>query len=445
MSEADLEAPSHYTEEALERHKREGMELGGTARFVALGVVAVMLPFLNPDWDVLWYHFLLALLIVNGWAMDRVGRVGQSKSELFLIFVDLALMTVALAVPNPFGDNDWPTAMVYAYGNFIYLFIILAAATLAFNWRTIISIGHWTAILWLGTAGLIWYFGTTYPELTEAAQAAFGADPEMTKIFDPNRVHFDVRIQEAVVFLICAYTLAMSVRRFNRLLLGHAVLERERANLSRYFSPNVVDELSKNDDPLRQIRTHNVTVLFVDIVGFTALAANRHPEEIIGMLRGFHQRMEVEVFRFDGTLDKYLGDGLMATFGTPVAGKRDALNAVNCARAMMQAVDAWNAERVAAGEPEIRASFGVHHGPVVLGDIGVNRLEFAVIGNTVNVASRLEKLTRDIGVRLAISDDTRVQIIRESSDSDPALIGMVNKGPQAIRGLHAPVDVWGLS
>ena len=436
---------NRYTEQALEMHKRDGLNLAVKARWIALSVVAIMLPFLNPQWEVLYYHALLAVMAVNGWVASRVGRVGVSRLELLVLFVDLLIMTVALTVPNPFGDNDWPTAMSYEFGNFIYFFIILAGGTLAYSWRTIIAIGHWTAALWIGGAVLVWFFGTTYPEMTDAATQAFGDDPALLQLFDPNNIDFDIRFQEVVVFVLVAYTLALTVRRFNLLLLNNASLERERANLSRYFSPNVVEELSNNDEPLKQIRTHNVAVLFVDIVGFTTLAADEHPEKVIGMLRGFHQRMETEVFRFDGTLDKYLGDGLMATFGTPVAGQRDAVNALSCAKAMMQSMEQWNAERRAQGEPEITARYGVHYGPVVLGDIGVNRLEFAVVGNTVNVAARLEKLTRELDACIAMSDHARVQAMRETSHTDPALTGFVNHPARHIRGLDKPIDVWTVS
>ena len=108
--------------------------------------------------------------------------------------------------------------------------------------------------------------------------------------------------------------------------------------------------------------------------------------------------METEVFKHHGTLDKYLGDGLMATFGTPFTSDTDASNALACAKAMVDVVDNWNKERQRAGEEPIGASFGIHYGPATLGDIGANRLEFAVLGNTVNVASRLENLTREVGV-----------------------------------------------
>lgn len=442
VTETDLERPSRYTEEALARHKQEGLDLATRARWVALSVIAVMLPFLNPTWSVLYFHALLVLLAINGWAMRRVGRVGRSGAELALILVDLLLMTVALAVPNPFAPQDWPTAMTFEFGSFIYFFVILAGGTLAYSWRTILAIGNWTAILWLGAAAAVWYFGRTIPELTDAATAAFGTDLELLRLLDPNNVDFDIRVQEIVVFLITAFTLAITVRRFNRLLLDNAALERERANLSRYFSPNVVDQLSKNDEPLKQIRTHDVAVLFVDIVGFSGFAARRAPEEVIELLRGFHQRMETEVFRHQGTLDKYLGDGLMATFGTPFAGDRDALNALDCARAMIAVLETWNAERAARDEPRITASIGVHFGPVVLGDIGANRLEFAVIGNTVNVASRLENLTRDLGARLVVSDSLRAEILRTAGSDALSATGLAPRGAREIRGLDQPVEVW---
>ena len=95
----------------------------------------------------------------------------------------------------------------------------------------------------------------------------------------------------------------------------------------------------ENDEPLKQVRTQNVAVLFADIVDFTAYADGRSPMEVIGTLRLFHKRMEREVFRHGGTLDKYLGDGLMATFGTPFASNSDAVNALRCAQAMIGSID----------------------------------------------------------------------------------------------------------
>src|SRR6202012_2331876 len=225
------------------------------------------------------------------------------------------------------------------------------------------------------------------------------------------------------------------------LLIRHAAVERERGNLARYFSPNVVEELSKNDEPLKQVRAQNVAVLFVDIVGFTAFAAVRTPEEVVHTLREFHALMEQEVFRHSGTLDKYLGDGLMATFGTPFVGEADASNALRCAQAMIAAADRWNGQRKQAGETPIRVSFGLHYGPVVLGDIGLTCLEFAVIGSTGNAASRLEALTRALGFSLVASDDLVTHAKAELGNADVAFQPLTAQAPQMIRGLEQPIAI----
>jgi adenylate cyclase len=441
----DPETPDNaYTRAALTRHKVEGLELAVKARWIALCFIAVMLPFLNPRPEVLYYEVLIVAVAGVGWLQRRVGRVGQSRAELAVMFCDLALMTVILALPNPFAAEDLPPAITFRFGTFIYFFVILAAGTLAFSWRTVIAIGTWTAGLWMFTVLMLWWTSVPDTELTQAIANVPGMTPRMMEIFDPNSFILDARVQEVVVFLIVAVTLGFSMRRFTNLLLGNAALERERANLSRYFSPNVVEELSQNDEPLKQIRTQGVAVMFVDIVGFTEYAASRAPEQVIHTLRDFHALMEKEIFRFDGTLDKFLGDGLMATFGTPVAGESDATNALLCARAMMKSVDSWNESRALQNELEIRANIGLHYGPVVLGDIGVNRLEFAVIGNTVNVASRLEALTRKLKVRLVISCDLVHQLKQETHSVSGILEGCQEKGAQTIRGVSQPMMVWSL-
>lgn len=143
-----IDLDNKYTEAALERHKREGLELAVRARWIAMGLTAVLLIFLNPQWEVLWYHFILLLVCANGWLIRRAGRVGQSRTELALIFVDLLIMTLGMIIPNPFSDDVRPLAMQYRFDNFQYFFIILAAGTLAYSWRTVIAIGTWTAGMW---------------------------------------------------------------------------------------------------------------------------------------------------------------------------------------------------------------------------------------------------------------------------------------------------------
>jgi adenylate cyclase len=431
-----------FAEAALAGSKRDGLLLAVRARWVALAVTAVTLPVINPDWDVIYYILMLGFFAVIGWAQLKVGKVGRSRPELFLIFCDLALLTFLSVVPNPWSNVHWPIGMQFRFDSFIYFFIFLATATLAYSWRTVIAIGFWTAALWAVAVGWAYLQPETHAALSDRVREAVGADIRMFEIIDPSAIGFGARFQQVIVFIIVAAILALMVRRSNALLVSHAGIERERANLARYFSPNVVKELSGNDEPLTRVRTQDVAVLFADIVGFTAYADGRDPREVIGTLRQFHERMEREVFRHGGTLDKYLGDGLMATFGTPFTGDSDALNALRCARGMIASIAELNKERSHRNEPPIELSVGLHYGQVVLGDIGLNQLEFAVIGTTVNAASRLEALTREFGCAIVASDALVRQARAESSHSSADFALLVEQPAQIIRGLEQPVGIW---
>jgi len=431
-----------FAQAALAAAKQEGLQLAVRARYVALAVIACLLPIINPTWEQLYYVTLLGLFALIGWGQVRVGRVGVSRPELALLFCDLALLTFIAVVPNPFSSAHWPMAMQYHFDSFIYFFVLLSGATLTYSWRTVIAVGTWTSALWIVGIAWVWWQPDRDPALTARIAAAIGSDQRLIQLISPNSIVFGARIQEIVVLMIVAVTLAVAVRRGNDLLIRHAAVERERGNLARYFSPNVVEELARNDEPLKQVRTQNVAVLFVDIVGFTAFADARTPEEVVRTLRDFHALMEQEVFRHNGTLDKYLGDGLMATFGTPFVGKADASNALRCAQAMIAAADRWNNQRKTAGETPIRVSFGLNYGPVVLGDIGLTCLEFAVIGSTVNAASRLEALTRALDCALVASDDLIKRAKTELGSADAAFRPLIAQAAQTIRGLEQPIAIW---
>ncbi|NIZ15210.1 adenylate/guanylate cyclase domain-containing protein [Phaeobacter sp. HF9A] len=439
----DQALASRHMREALEEHKRRGVELAVLARWIIMPIVAVFLLLVYPDSSQLYYVGLLALLCVNGFFIRRFARVGRSQAEVGLIMLDLILMTFGMIYPNPFDAADMPVPAHYFFDNYMYFYIILAAGTLAYSWRTVLGIGVWTSVIWLCGAGLVWYFAPPDAELSARLHESLSDWPHLVYLIDLTSVGFRFRIQEVMVFLMVAAILAQSTRRFYQMLEHSADLARERANLSRYFSPNVVAQLSQNDEPLKQVRTEEVAVLFIDIIGFTELAAQKDAVEVIELLRGFHGRMEQEVFRFDGTLDKYLGDGLMATFGTPIPGEQDASRALACARSMCAVLAEWNAERRRVGAPEIKAGIGVHFGETVQGDIGANRLEYAVIGTAVNVASRLETMTRALSARIVMSDAMRARVLLEGGDEE-LLAGFTCFPAQVVRGLDKTMSVWAM-
>jgi adenylate cyclase len=302
-------------------------------------------------------------------------------------------------------------------------------------------------VIWTGVAGaLCWTIGSLWvASLPGVHWTSLVSPSDATGLNDPHAVVLQLLIKQVAVLLIITGVLAGAVARTRSLVFRQVKAERERTQLARYFSANLVDELADADRPLDQIRNQSVAVLFADVVGFTTLSETEPPERVITLLREFHARMQAAVFAHNGTLDKYLGDGLMATFGTPYPGTRDAANALGAARAMAASLAEWNTTREQQGLLAIRVGIGLHWGPVVLGDIGgENRLEFATIGDTVNVASRLEHMTRELGAEVVTSEDLVAALRGTLSEAEieALLTGFIKSTPQPIRGRSAQLEIF---
>ena len=441
--EADAAKQNAFLAQAMAREKYEGHRLAIFARSIALSFLAVLVPILVPELHILPYVGILVLFILLGWLQLRAAKVGQSRMELLLIFADLALLTAVFTIPNPFQPDEMPTAFAYRFDNFIFFFLFLALGTLAYSWRTVWAMGIWTAALWsIGLVG-VYFFGHTIPELTEASDLLY-ADNELLRWgLDPNGLQIAERIEEIVAIVMVGIVLALKGARTNRLLVEQANIAAERANLSRYFPSSLVDTLASADHDIGAVRNQEVAVLFTDIVGFTKFAERTTPDSVMKLLRVYHSLVEAAVFQNNGTLDKYLGDGAMATFGTPEAGNDDAQNALNAAQQILQETDKLNALREQEGNEPIRVSVGLHFGTVTLGDIGsARRLEFAVIGDTVNVASRLEAASRELNCSCVVSDELMKRIGGTAATEPGGLSGFeVRQGVQ-LRGRQSPIDVW---
>jgi adenylate cyclase len=168
--------------------------------------------------------------------------------------------------------------------------------------------------------------------------------------------------------------------------------ERIRERLARYHSPGVVEEIvSESPAGVDKVRTRDVTVFFADIVGFTTAAESMAPEELSRYLETVFTFAADAIFEQGGTLDKFIGDAVMAFFGAPISQPDHPRRAVAAAARLIESLTAWNVERAGRGEPKVAVRVGVNTGYAVVGDIGSDRrVDYTVLGNTVNVAARLE-------------------------------------------------------
>jgi adenylate cyclase len=190
---------------------------------------------------------------------------------------------------------------------------------------------------------------------------------------------------------------------------AHERLAREevaRANYSRFLPEYVVKQMLENPESFKLGGvSQTITILFADIRGFTRISEHAAPERIVSLLNRYFSAMTDIIFAHGGTLDKYLGDGLMALFGAPTTTPDDASNALNAAVAMQRRLLGINQELREEGLPEIGVGMGLHTGEVVVGYIGSERRsEYTAIGDTVNTSSRLESNAR--GGEILISDAT---------------------------------------
>jgi PAS domain S-box-containing protein len=219
--------------------------------------------------------------------------------------------------------------------------------------------------------------------------------------------------------------------------------DRKKANLARYFSPKMVEILAQTDRALGLVRRQEIAVLFIDIVGFTAISEVLAPERVVALLRSFYRRMSKVIFAHGGSIEKFAGDALMALFGVPDPSRGDATSALLSALGMMDELDRWNAKRVGSGRGAIDAGISVHFGTAVLGDIGTREsMTFTAIGDTVNTASRMQALCRDLRRRVVISQPLVDRVRQESGMDEPALARLSDGGSHRLRGRSQRVHVW---
>jgi len=430
----------------LERHEERNFKRSTIARTLMFLAIFVWL-WVNYGWWVAAENVLvLTAFIVNGLIAYALaaGRADRRWVPFAVVLIDAILLAFALIAPGRTYPVDWPWPTVLRQPSFLYFLLLPAIATLTFRPAMVLWSAFAVAVVWAIATALVSHSTGAVTSLPEPGVAG-ASTAQLMAYLDPFYVHVDDAVVRIFLTLLIGLILAYGAFRARRLMIEQAEVVRERANLARYVAPNMVDALARIDRPMGEVRTHAVAVLFADIKGFTALAEAGEPAAAMALLRDFHARMAGCVFANGGTLDKFIGDGLMATFGTPEPLPDAADRALACGRAMVEAIEAWGRARTAAGEQPVRVGIGVHFGQATMGDIGGGdaenglgqRFEFAVIGDTVNVASRLEHLTRQLAQPLLVSGAVVAALHDRPGDLEPL-------GSHHLDGRGEPIEVWGL-
>lgn len=392
----------------IRRSELSGLTFAFRARTCAIVVVSLWLVTIVPWPRDGYYVALAAIFFLLGYIPYRLRRHRRAEwIKLGFVVLDVALITAAILVPPPVGLGvEWPPQTRLRGQEFLYLLLLLAEAALTFSPLAVLWTGMCIMVVWSLGFQILYGLPTTTRFVDVATSTPMTAQEALALYFQPTFVGLTSWRTQLVATGLFTIILATAVWRGRAMLFAQVQSEVVRADLARYVSPDVADALSVNAPRgFGEPALRPVAVLFADVVGFTGMTEKLSPERTFALLRSFHTRSCRVVFAHGGTLDKFLGDGFMATFGGLDDRPDASARALACAFALRDEIARWSAKRTGRGAAPVRIAIGVHCGSVVAGNLGADqRLEFTVVGNVVNLASRLEEATRELGAAIAASD-----------------------------------------
>lgn len=367
-------------------------------RLIQLAIVLLFgaLYVVSPKTDAGAAFRIVPVVLAVYFALTVVGLVWSLKQDLpdwavmGSIVLDIGLlMALIWSFHIQYGQ---PAAFYLKVPTLLYAFIFIALRALRFGPGFVLIAGLIAAAGWILMVGYVVLSG----------DMGAGVTRDYVRYLTSNSLLIGAEIDKVVSILIVTAVLWLALRRARGLLVRSVSESAAAANLSRFFDEPVADQIrAAHGDALSRGTRRDAAVLFVDMRGFTPLSAQLDAPEVIALLIAYQRRVVPLIQAEGGTIDKYLGDGIMATFGAVAESRTFAADALRAVDAIMAEAATWSGTPGVLGRLAPNAiGAGVAAGPVVFGTVGDGRrLEFTVIGAAVNLAAKLEKQNKALECR----------------------------------------------
>ena len=313
----------------------------------------------------------------------------------------------------------------------LYVFLFIALRALRFEARFVIATGVAAIVGWIV---LILY-----------ALGGRGGPPNLTDDFveymTSNALLIHAEADKLIAILLTTAVLAIAIARARHLLIRSVSEGAAARDLSRFFDPEVAQRIRGAAMAIKagEGELRDVAILNVDLRGFTRLSTELQPDDVMKLLQDYQGRICPQIVKNGGSIDKFLGDGILASFGAVAASTTAAADALRAADAVLEAADGWIRDRQAAGLPPLSIGLAISSGRVVFGAVGDGeRLEFTVIGDAVNFTAKLEKHNKDERTR-ALTDGATYSLAERQGYKPPAV--RERRSGRRVAGVADSVDI----
>ena len=325
----------------------------------------------------------------------------------FLALSVVADMLLLLGIIWSFHiDYNQPPAFYLKAPTLLYVFLFISIRALRFDSRYVLLAGCAAAAGWLFMIG--------YAIFHTGGMSAVTRD--YVEYLTANRILLGAEFDKIITIVLVTAILAVAIMRARRTLVRSAEEHAAAVALARFFSPEIAGQIVQAQEEIHagEGQQRDAAILTTDIRGFTNRAAALPANEVIEILTEYQSRLVPEIQRHNGSIDKFMGDGILATFGAALPAATYAADALWAAEAVADAAVQWTAARQAAGKPALPVAVAVTAGPVVFGAVGdESRLEYTVIGDPVNLAAKLDKHGKSLNARIVMTAETMDCAVRQ--------------------------------